>query len=172
MGIVFECKSLMQQRELINETQRILDAYGCIYVDDVFYILGQRGQYANAYSDKGWLAKDFRFSKRNNYVEQTFDIIVESEPSIINTSELVKTPDSTDNVNHPKHYKSKNGLECIDVIDAATEGLTGIEATHTGQVIKYIWRWKKKNGVEDLKKAKWYLDRLINHLEKENDNNE
>ena len=74
-----------------------------------------------------------------------------------------------DNVNHPAHYISKNGIETIDVIQAFTEDLVGIEATDTGNIIKYISRWKKKNGLEDLKKAKWYLDHLIAHVEKEDD---
>ena len=56
-------------------------------------------------------------------------------------------------VNHPSHYQSANGIEVIDVMDAFTEGLEGIEAVDTAQVIKYICRWKKKNGLEDLKKA-------------------
>ena len=43
--------------------------------------------------------------------------------------------------------------------------MNGFEATHTGNVIKYICRWKKKNGLEDLKKARWYLDRLIEKIE-------
>lgn len=64
-------------------------------------------------------------------------------------------------VNHPEHYQSKKGIEVIDVMDAFTEGLEGIKAVDTAQVIKYICRWKKKNGLEDLKKAKWYLDHLI-----------
>lgn len=67
-------------------------------------------------------------------------------------------------VNHPEHYQSNNGIEAIDVMDAFTEGLEGIEAVDTAQVIKYICRWKKKNGLEDLKKAKWYLDHLISKV--------
>lgn len=67
-------------------------------------------------------------------------------------------------VNHPEHYQSKKGFEVIDVMDAFTEGLEGIEAVDTAQVIKYICRWKKKNGLEDLKKAKWYLDHLISKV--------
>lgn len=66
-----------------------------------------------------------------------------------------------DNINHPEHYKTDNGLETIDVIEAFTEGLQGGEATSTGNILKYICRWKKKNGLEDLKKAQWYLNRLI-----------
>lgn len=70
-----------------------------------------------------------------------------------------------DMVNHPDHYKTESGLETIDVIEAFTHGLDGIEAVCTGNVIKYICRWKKKNGVQDLKKAEWYLKRLIRHME-------
>ena len=71
-----------------------------------------------------------------------------------------------DNVNHPAHYMSYTGLETIDVIEAFTADLQGIEAVCTANVIKYICRWYHKNGIEDLKKAQWYLNKLI---EKEND---
>lgn len=66
-----------------------------------------------------------------------------------------------DNVNRPEHYQTKNGLETIDAI----------EAVCTGNVIKYMSRWKKKNGIEDLKKAEWYLQRLIRHEEIEESKN-
>lgn len=72
---------------------------------------------------------------------------------------------AVDIVNKPPHYQTKNGIETIDVIEAFTEDLEGMEAICTANVIKYICRWKKKNGVEDLKKAKWYLNRLISTLE-------
>lgn len=68
-------------------------------------------------------------------------------------------------VSHPNHYQSDSGLEVIDVIEAFTEGLEGMEAVDTANVLKYICRWKKKNGVQDLKKAKWYLEHLIQHEE-------
>lgn len=72
-------------------------------------------------------------------------------------------------VNHPKHYQSNNGVECIDAINAATEGLTGIEAFDTGSAIKYLWRWKKKeNPIQDIKKAIWYLNNLIENIEESN----
>ena len=78
-------------------------------------------------------------------------------------------------VSHPSHYQSETGLECIDAIEAATFDLKGIEAVDTAQVIKYIWRWKHKNGLQDLEKTMWYLQHLIDHvnkLEKENENHE
>lgn len=63
-------------------------------------------------------------------------------------------------VNHPPHYQSAKGIECIDAIEAATEGLSGIEAVCTGNAIKYLWRWKEKDGTEDLEKAIWYIRRI------------
>lgn len=68
-------------------------------------------------------------------------------------------------VSHPEHYQSKNGLEVIDVIEAFTSDLNGIEATDTGNILKYACRWKRKNGVQDLKKIMWYTQHLIDHLE-------
>lgn len=68
-------------------------------------------------------------------------------------------------VNHPNHYISETGMEVIDVIESFTFNLKGIEATDTGNIIKYICRWKEKNGVQDLKKAMWYLTHLIKHVE-------
>lgn len=64
-----------------------------------------------------------------------------------------------DMVNSPDHYKGK--VECIDAIEAAIEGLEPMEAMCTGNAIKYLFRWKKKGGIEDLRKAKWYIQRII-----------
>jgi hypothetical protein len=66
----------------------------------------------------------------------------------------------TDSVNHPSHY-CKGGVECIDAVDAAVSDLSGREAHYTASAIQYLWRWKSKNGAEDLKKARWYIDRLL-----------
>ena len=79
---------------------------------------------------------------------------------------LMRVPETEYNaVNHPEHYTANShGIECIDVIDAATEHLTGIEAVCTANAIKYLWRWKRKNGIQDLHKAKWYINHLIDCL--------
>lgn len=71
-----------------------------------------------------------------------------------------------DKVNHPAHY-TQGGIECIDAIKAATEGLTSIEAVCTANAIKYMWRWKWKNGAEDIDKAIWYLNRLKKEINTE-----
>lgn len=66
-----------------------------------------------------------------------------------------------DDVNHPSHYTS-GGIECIDCIKAALgKSFIGFLM---GNVIKYSYRYKNKNGIEDLKKARWYLDRAIKEL--------
>lgn len=80
-------------------------------------------------------------------------------------SSYVPSDKVSDNVNSPSHY-CKGGLECIEAIRAACEGLDGVEAYYVGNVIKYVWRFKGKNGVEDLKKARKYLDWLIEQEEK------
>lgn len=69
-----------------------------------------------------------------------------------------------DAVNHPSHY-TQGGIECIEAIKAAVVGKTGIEAVCVANVIKYLFRYETKNGLEDVKKAAWYLARLITELE-------
>jgi len=63
-----------------------------------------------------------------------------------------------DMVNHPPHYNQK-GIECIDAIEAATD--TGFEYYLQGNIMKYIWRYRYKDGIQDLEKASWYLNKLI-----------
>lgn len=74
-------------------------------------------------------------------------------------------PSSPDPVNHPTHYNFA-GIECIDAIRAAL-GPEAFRDYMMGNVMKYSWRYKYKNGVEDLKKAQWYLNRTIEELDKE-----
>lgn len=69
-------------------------------------------------------------------------------------------------VSHPNHYQGKNGMEVIDVIEAFTADLKGIEATDTGNIIKYACRWSRKNKIQDLEKIIWYAQHLIEHLKK------
>lgn len=66
---------------------------------------------------------------------------------------------------NPNYYIGR--VECIDAIETAVQDLSGVEAALTAQVIKYMWRWRRKNGVQDLRKANWYLQRLIDKQEEE-----
>jgi len=64
-----------------------------------------------------------------------------------------------DNVNHPKHYKQHpSGVECIQITEHYNFCV--------GNAIKYLWRSDHKNGIEDLKKAVWYIQREIENREK------
>lgn len=77
-----------------------------------------------------------------------------------------RTNDATfDTVQRPAHY-NQSGIECIDAIAAAVKGKSGIEAACVANVIKYLWRYELKNGVEDVRKAQWYLERLVKELSK------
>ena len=65
-----------------------------------------------------------------------------------------------DPVNSPIHYADGNGVECIDAIEASMS-MEEFKGFLKGNVQKYVWRYAQKNGAEDLKKAQWYLERLI-----------
>jgi hypothetical protein len=71
-----------------------------------------------------------------------------------------------DMVNNPPHY-NKYGVECIEAIQSATG--EGYEYYLQGNIIKYLWRYRYKNGVQDLEKAQWYLTRLIEIKKKAED---
>ena len=89
----------------------------------------------------------------------------------VNTEEVMDCPggvcpvpwakkEELDNVNHPSHYNSGQGVECIEAIESQ---LTPEEYRGylKGCIAKYIWREKYKGGIESLQKAQWYLTRLI-----------
>jgi|TARA_E500000318_G_scaffold107614_1_gene117178 hypothetical protein len=80
---------------------------------------------------------------------------------------MKKAGQDDDNVNHPPHY-NQAGIECLDAIAAATGD--GYEYYLQGNILKYLWRYRYKNGTEDLKKAQFYLNKLVK--EKEGTNNE
>ena len=68
-----------------------------------------------------------------------------------------------DVVNRPEHYR-QGGLECIEAIEASMSR-EEFQGYLKGNIEKYVWRYRYKNGVQDLHKARWYLDRLILALE-------
>lgn len=119
--------------------------------------------------------KDGSFSaidpeKRNTKYDLSdrFACIVWNEEGVNPAPEDLKTPDPKadpkETVNHPSHY-NQNGLETIDIIKAFCAELDGIEGFDIGNCLKYLTRWRHKNGIEDLKKAKWYLEHVIQYEE-------
>jgi len=72
----------------------------------------------------------------------------------------MKAGKKNDAVNHPAHYtEHPSGVECIQITEHMNFNL--------GNVVKYVWRNEGKNGLEDLRKANWYLEREIARREKQ-----
>jgi len=72
------------------------------------------------------------------------------------TKDEAKSVDES--VHHPDHY---NGRECMDMLIKMGVGEKGC----VFNIVKYLWRWEKKDGLRDLNKARWYLNELINLME-------
>ena len=105
-------------------------------------------------------ASDWRWRWGDNWTNIiAYKIAVNSDEELSVVYEPVDLL-SHDVVNHPSHY-TNGKVECIDAIESATVGKTGIEAVCVANVIKYLWRYEDKNGLEDIKKAQWYLNKLI-----------
>lgn len=105
---------------------------------------GDLVQYGNG--SQGWVE-----SRRPEREDEVWVNWGDGLSSVISVDDLtlVEAPDAI----NPSHYQFPNGVQVIDV----TENLPFLE----GNVIKYVARHREKNGLEDLHKAKWYLDRLI-----------
>lgn len=97
---------------------------------------------------------------------QTYDNYGVLVPSDVADLDVGNMKEPVDPVNHPAHYTSSGSIECIDAIDACVS--TYKSPVHAGlvwQVIKYLWRAPIKGHYnEDIRKAKWYLDRLVTKL--------
>ena len=133
----FNCTDCPLSKKYDKETNEYTDNYACVF-DEM--------------SDD-MLNKCYNWYKELDQAacENAEDKCCDKEPNV-------------DMVNHPSHY-TQGGIECIDALKAATVSKTGIEAVCTANAIKYLWRYEEKNGVEDVKKARWYIDRLIRELE-------
>ena len=74
-----------------------------------------------------------------------------------------------DNVNHPNHYQNIAGVEAIDILNDVVKDLPGTQAAMLWNTLKYLLRFQKKNGVEDLRKAQNYLQWLIDEVDSSKD---
>lgn len=81
---------------------------------------------------------------------------------------VIEVENTIDNVNHPSHY-TQGGIECIKAIEASMTP-EEFQGYCKGNVIKYCWRFREKNGLEDLKKAQVYLGWMIESKEKQEQN--
>ena len=112
---------------------------------------------------KDWTSYEIEndFGKICSYSYALFEVVTEELKDYSNTDKMTKKiwNDILDNVEHPSHY-CRGGIECIDAIEASL-GKDEFTGFLRGNIIKYVWRYKDKNGLEDLKKAQWYLNKLI-----------
>lgn len=154
----YEFRNREDAENVLKDMNDILDKYGGVSVADFCDLCGMKCEYVD--HTYGWT--DLSHSKVYANRPGTYSILL---------PQALKFPADTpeDVVNHPSHYQSKSGLETIQVIDAFTADLVGTEAVCTGNILKYMCRWKSKNGLQDLEKAKWYLEHLINHIKKESE---
>lgn len=74
---------------------------------------------------------------------------------------------NNDPVNHPAHYET-NGIECFDAI-VASQGVEAAKNFCVCNAAKYIWRHRRKNGVEDIEKAVWYLKKYLELVDKDDE---
>lgn len=104
---------------------------------------------------KDWTSYEIEndFGKICSYTSALFEVVPTDEMTKPNINDIL------DNVEHPSHY-CRGGIECIDAIEASL-GKDEFTGFLRGNIIKYVWRYKDKNGLEDLKKAQWYLNKLI-----------
>ena len=93
--------------------------------------------------------------------------VIDDTPTIAETAAKRSEDVKPDPVNRPAHYTS-GGIECIDAMQAAF-GAEVVKDFCLCNAFKYLWRHRNKNGVEDLKKARWYLNRMIREMEVEDD---
>ena len=91
--------------------------------------------------------------------------VIDDPPTIAETAAKRSEDVKPDPVNRPAHYTS-GGIECIDAMQAAF-GAEVVKGFCLCNAFKYLWRHRQKNGVEDLKKARWYLNRLITAMEEQ-----
>ena len=101
------------------------------------------------------------YSEKNKEIEKI------AKEIITNVEAECREDKRNDNIISPTHYASDKGFEVFDVQEAFIHELKGMSASYWCNIVKYILRFQRKNGVEDLKKAKYYLEKLI---EKESNN--
>ena len=133
----FNCTDCPLSKKYDKETNEYTDTYACVF-DEM---------------------SDDMLNKCYNWYKELDQAACENDEDSCCDKES-----NVDMVNHPSHY-TQGGIECIDALKAATVSKTGIEAVCTANAIKYLWRYEEKNGIEDVKKARWYIDRLIKELE-------
>ena len=133
-------------------------------VGDLVLIVGNTCGGVHGVGTTGWItegdgASCWRISPKNDPYERD-NWYAEEDLKLMESPTLSDKP--SDNVNHPTHY-NESGIECIEAIRASLGD--EFPAYCKGNVMKYLWRYQYKNGIEDLKKAQVYLNWMVEYLE-------
>lgn len=108
----------------------------------------------------GCLGKDFCHLVPSALAEIEIEL-----PPIIKAVDVATQSDKTDIVNYPSHYETGK-FECIEVM-TETLGADAVKDFCICNAFKYLYRFKRKNGIEDVKKAKWYINKYLEMTEGE-----
>ncbi|KAA9518949.1 hypothetical protein DCK39_15690, partial [Listeria monocytogenes] len=103
-----------------------------------------------------------KYKAKQDKVAKWFDDAANAMKAVATVGVSMKN-DNNDNVNNPSHYTA-GGIETLDYIKAKVKDYPSYAA---GNILKYVSRYEHKNGVEDLKKAQFYLNDLIEWMESE-----
>lgn len=127
-----------------------VDSLGNMHIDKVIF---------NCYMHQ-YCGKTLEVSEVNEYSYKTFE-----GGAWAFTDGMLENSSVDDVVNHPNHY-TQGGIECIDAMESAF-GAEELAVYCKIAAFKYIWRCEHKNGLEDIKKAAWYLNKHIELMERE-----
>ena len=104
----------------------------------------------------------------SSYVKNVGDLTEPAGFGASQADDVINTNSGYDPVTKPSHYAGHTGIEC----KAAMESMLGTDAYTAymqGCAFKYLWRWRDKNGIEDLKKARECIDNVIRAIEGDGD---
>lgn len=161
----YSCNSDNTEEKLLNLDSSIARCEREVGSDDKVVCTGKKIR--DQIADETSPVEDFKSFMKEQYDKHKdrVDAMVDAYNYIANDIACTHEADN-DPVNHPKHYQASNGLEAIDCIEAFVEDLPGDIGYLIGNAMKYLCRFDKKGKpVEDLQKARWYIERAIKSIE-------
>lgn len=168
-----ECVYCNEELTCVNKcTPQSIYGWRCIEADNLLKDVQTVCKYHTEtnelclYLFEGKCANELSAHHGKSCIRHSGDVCAYFMPSdIFMKSEKPAEQTAPDNVNHPSHY-THGGIECIKAIEASMSP-EGFQDYCKGNVLKYTWRWREKNGLEDLKKAQVYLGWMIESVEKQ-----
>lgn len=160
MSCIYCCESMLEKNGNIIDKGIHCEHKLCgdVLTDDLY--CGAYKGYAEDYKEQ---MEEFHKKKEKSQAELLAEAMHQQTMDVVDGY-----VGHVDMVNHPKHYANSCSIECIDAMQA-TFGTKDLAKYCVINAYKYLWRYKNKNGKEDLNKAEWYLNKFDELLE-ESDN--